>query len=141
MFYDWEDFSTFIYFSPFEVFLFLVAVTGTTFLLTVKLITESSFHLLTWWTVLSPLFIFDITSALFCMIVFIRQLQTGKIKKAVARAFFSFLRIATLFTTKVMVINKMNGLIYLTYSEITMPIMFLNFILCYRALLLREIPD
>lgn len=137
-FYTWNELSTFIRVTPFEVFLFLVAITGTSFLLTVKLITESSFHLFSWWTVLSPLFIFDIVSAYFCVIIFIRQLHTGEIREALKRAFFSFKRIILMYIAKVLLIHKMEGALILSYSEVTLPLLFLHFMLIYRSLKMHD---
>lgn len=133
MFYTYRELSNFIYVTPFEIFLFLISLTISSFLLTVKLISDSSYALLTWSTVLSPLFISDAISAYFCVIIFIRHYKTGAFKAAFIRAFFSLKRVCLLFVFKLLLAYKLDDNYAINYSEVFLPIFYIILLLVCRA--------
>lgn len=137
MFYTWAEVSEFLHITPFEILLFLIAVLISTLLLTIKLITETLFPFLSWWTVLSPLFIFDILSAYFGIIVFIRQYQTGAFRKAFVRAILPFKRFFLLVLLKMLLCYKIEENLPFNYSEVFLPLFYLIFILICRAFRIR----
>ncbi len=130
MFYSWHELSRFIYATPFEIFLFLLSLAASSLLLTVKLLTAAS---LSWWTTLSPVFLFDAASAYFCVIILIRQYQTGAFRAALLRAFFSLKRISLLFVFKLLLCAKLDDHYSINYSEVFLPLFYIAFLLMVRA--------
>lgn len=134
MFFTWKEVSDFFYVTPFELFLFLIALSTSSVLLTIKLVTESSYRLLSWYTVASPHFLFDLLSTYFCIIVFIRQFQTGAFHKAFVRLFFSLKRNFLLFMMKMLICFKLDGALDVKYAEILVSLFYLLFIAACRAI-------
>lgn len=130
MFYSWHELSRFIDATPFEIFLFLLSLAASSLLLTVKLLTAAS---LSWWTTLSPVFLFDAASAYFCVIILIRQYQTGAFRAALLRAFFSLKRISLLFVFKLLLCAKLDDHYSINYSEVFLPLFYIAFLLMVRA--------
>lgn len=134
MFYNWLELSDWINTTPFEIFMFIVSLYAFSILLTFKLCVVPLSELdISWWTVHSPLFIFDALSAYFCIIIFIRQNQAISFKEAIIRGFFSFKRIFLLFTFKMLLCLKLENQITINYSEAFLPLFYLIFVLMCRS--------
>ena len=130
MFQSWSELTIWLNTTLFEIFLFLISLLLSSIILAIKLEFSPQIGLK---TVFLPLYIFDILSAYFCMIIFIRQYQNNTFRAALIRAFFSFKRIVLMALFKYLLIAKLDGEISLSYSEIFLPFTYLLFVFTWRS--------
>ena len=130
MFISWRELTIWINTTLFECFLFLIAALISSIILAVKLEISPD---ISWRTVFAPLYLFDILSAYFCIIIFIRQYQNDPFRTALVRGFFSFKRILLLALFKLFLIFKLEGNLSFSYSEIFLPLTYLFFVFTWKS--------
>jgi len=135
MFYTWKEFSDWTNITLFEVFWFLIVILINSFLFTIKILVtyEPQFKWFSWWWAMSPLFLYDALSAYFCLIIFIRQYNTGVYRAALLRGFFAFKRISLLFLVKILLCYRLENAVQVSYMEIFLPLFYLTFMLIFRS--------
>ena len=130
MFLSWRELTIWINTTLFECFLFLVFALISTILLAFKLEFDPD---LSWKVVFAPLYLFDILSAYFCLIIFIRQYQNDPFRTALIRGFFSLKRITLMALFKLLLIYKLEGKLTMNYSEVFLPFTYLLLVFTWRS--------
>lgn len=123
--------SVYLLISPFQVFIWLTALLVTLVLVVLRV--EGIMPTLSWWVVMSPMFIADALNTYFCVIVLIRMYLDGVFKPAALRALWSFLVLTLGFTFKFLLCRKLMEPAQLEYSAVMSPVFVLLQLILIRA--------
>lgn len=133
MFYDWKEVSLWLNVTPFQIFMFLLSTTISSLLLTLKFSSEILFNTIPWIIVYGPFYVFEAIDAYFCLIIFVRQYQTGVFGPAFLRFFFNLKRLVLMVLFQLILSAKLKGTVRFSYSELFLPLFFLIFLFVCRA--------
>lgn len=114
-----------------QVFIWLTALLATLVLVVLRV--EEVFSAVSWWLVLSPMFIADALNTYFCVIVLIRMYLDGVLKPAALRALWSFSVLTLGFTFKFLLCRKLSEPSHLEYSAVMSPVFVLLQLILIRA--------
>lgn len=117
-----------------QVFIWLTALLATLVLVVLRV--EEVITAVSWWLVLSPMFIADALNTYFCVIVLIRMYLDGVLKPAALRALWSFSVLTLGFTFKFLLCRKLSELSepsHLEYSAVMSPVFVLLQLILIRA--------
>lgn len=120
-----------IYLFALQVFIWLTALLATLVLVVLRV--EEVFSAVSWWLVLSPMFIADALNTYFCVIVLIRMYLDGVLKPAALRALWSFSVLTLGFTFKFLLCRKLSEPSHLEYSAVMSPVFVLLQLILIRA--------
>ncbi|KAI2803901.1 Enolase-phosphatase E1 [Blomia tropicalis] len=109
MFYDWKEVSLWLNVTPFQIFMFLLSTTISSLLLTLKFSSEILFNTIPWIIVYGPFYVFEAIDAYFCLIIFVRQYQTGVFGPAFLRFFFNLKRLVLMVLFQLILSAKLKG--------------------------------
>ncbi|KAG0730485.1 Transmembrane protein 203 [Chionoecetes opilio] len=131
MFFSLRDLTSWLGVTVLEVFIWLTALLITLVLVVLRL--EEVMTSVSWWLVLSPMFIADALNTYFCVIVFIRMYLDGALKQAALRALWSFSVLTLGFTFKFLLCRKLTESSHLEYSAVMSPVFVLLQLILIRA--------
>lgn len=114
-----------------QVFIWLTALLITLVLVVLRV--EEVIISVSWWLVLSPMFIADALNTYFCVIVLIRMYLDGVLKPAALRALWSFSVLTLGFTFKFLLCRKLSEPSHLEYSAVMSPVFVLLQLILIRA--------
>lgn len=113
------------------MFIWLTALLATLVLVVLRV--EEVLSSVSWWLVLSPMFIADALNTYFCVIVLIRRYLDGVLKPAALRALWSFSVLTLGFTFKFLLCRKLSEPSHLEYSAVLSPVFVLLQLIVIRA--------
>ncbi|XP_050695151.1 transmembrane protein 203-like isoform X2 [Eriocheir sinensis] len=131
MFFSLRELTMWLGVSILEVFIWLTALLATLVLVVLRV--EEVFSAVSWWLVLSPMFIADALNTYFCVIVLIRMYLDGVLKPAALRALWSFSVLTLGFTFKFLLCRKLSEPSHLEYSAVMSPVFVLLQLILIRA--------
>lgn len=114
-----------------EMFIWLSCLIFTLILVVLKL--EGIMNGVSWWIILSPMFIADALNTYFCVIVLIRMYLDGVLKPAALRALWSFAVLTLIFIFKFLLCSKLMDDMRFEYSAVMSPIYILLKLIVIRA--------
>ncbi|XP_047501156.1 transmembrane protein 203-like [Penaeus chinensis] len=114
-----------------EMFIWLTAVLITLVLVVLRV--EEVMPRMSWWVVLSPMFIADALNTYFCVIVLIRMYLNGVLKPAALRALWSFSVLTLGFIFKFLLCKKLVKPTEFEYSAVMSPVFILLQLIMIRA--------
>lgn len=132
MFFTLKEIVRWLWMTAFELFLHLLALLVFTILLVIKVECPAC-STGTWWGVFSPLFICDGLNAYFCVIVFIRMNGEREYRRAGLRFLAAMFCISMLFTSKILICQKLTDRKQLSNSEVMIPMFLMLQIIMVRA--------
>lgn len=115
----------------FQMFIWLTAVLITLVLVVLRV--EEVMPRMSWWVVLSPMFIADALNTYFCVIVLIRMYLNGVLKPAALRALWSFSVLTLGFIFKFLLCKKLVKPTEFEYSAVMSPVFILLQLIMIRA--------
>lgn len=115
----------------FQMFIWLTAVLITLVLVVLRV--EGVMPRMSWWVVLSPMFIADALNTYFCVIVLIRMYLNGVLKPAALRALWSFSVLTLGFIFKFLLCKKLVKPTEFEYSAVMSPVFILLQLIMIRA--------
>ncbi|XP_068226114.1 transmembrane protein 203 [Palaemon carinicauda] len=119
-----------------EVFIWLTAILITLILVVLRV--ENVLPSLSWWLVLSPMFVADALNTYFCVIVLIRMYLEGVLKPAALRALWSFSVLTLGFIFKFLLCSKLQDPSQFEYSAVMSPVFILLQLIIIRACHLNQ---
>ena len=120
----------------FQVFIWLTAILVTLVLVVLK--KEAVLHDISFWLVVSPMFIADALNTYFCVIIFIRMYLEGMLRQAALRALWSFSVLALGFIFKFLLCTKLIDDSQFEYSAVMSPVFILLQLIIIRACHLNQ---
>lgn len=105
MFFSLWELTMWLGVTVLEMFIWLTAVLITLVLVVLRV--EEVMPRMSWWVVLSPMFIADALNTYFCVIVLIRMYLNGVLKPAALRALWSFSVLTLGFIFKFLLCKKL----------------------------------
>ena len=135
MFFTIKELKSWLLVSIFEVAMALTAAVVFSVLLVLKI---ENHIVAEWWTIFAPLFAFDILTAYFDIIVFIRLYLALDRSLAAKRLIINAVVILLLVIFKVLLCQKLEGTKHFPYSVIYTPLFVLLFLLLVRSCILSD---
>ncbi|XP_045115056.1 transmembrane protein 203-like [Portunus trituberculatus] len=131
MFFSLRELTAWLGVTVLEVFIWLTALLVTLVLVVLRV--EEVMPSVSWWLVISPMFIADALNTYFCVIVLIRMYLDGVFKPAALRALWSFSVLTLGFTFKFLLCRKLTDPSHLEYSVVMSPVFVLLQLILIRA--------
>lgn len=130
MFFSLIEIIKWLGLTTFEIFLHIVSIE----IFSVFAVLKHEGHIeWNWWVVFSPLFICDGVACYFAFIVFIRMYLERNIRSAAFRTLWSLTFIILLFVFKLLLCQKLERQVELTYAVVLSPLYILLNIIMMRA--------
>ncbi|XP_037798035.1 transmembrane protein 203-like [Penaeus monodon] len=131
MFFSLWELTMWLGVTVLEMFIWLTAVLITLVLVVLRV--EGVMPRMSWWVVLSPMFIADALNTYFCVIVLIRMYLNGVLKPAALRALWSFSVLTLGFIFKFLLCKKLVKPTEFEYSAVMSPVFILLQLIMIRA--------
>lgn len=131
MFFSLWELTMWLGVTVLEMFIWLTAVLITLVLVVLRV--EEVMPRMSWWVVLSPMFIADALNTYFCVIVLIRMYLNGVLKPAALRALWSFSVLTLGFIFKFLLCKKLVKPTEFGYSAVMSPVFILLQLIMIRA--------
>ncbi|XP_070000677.1 transmembrane protein 203 [Penaeus vannamei] len=131
MFFSLWELTMWLGVTVLEMFIWLTAVLITLVLVVLRV--EEVMPRMSWWVVLSPMFIADALNTYFCVIVLIRMYLNGVLKPAALRALWSFSVLTLGFIFKFLLCKKLVKPTEFEYSAVMSPVFILLQLIMIRA--------
>ncbi|XP_063609309.1 transmembrane protein 203-like [Penaeus indicus] len=131
MFFSLWELTMWLGVTVLEMFIWLTAVLITLVLVVLRV--EEVIPRMSWWVVLSPMFIADALNTYFCVIVLIRMYLNGVLKPAALRALWSFSVLTLGFIFKFLLCKKLVKPTEFEYSAVMSPVFILLQLIMIRA--------
>lgn len=131
MFFSFRELTDWLGVTALEVFIWLLAILITLVLVVLRV--ETVLPDLSWWVVLSPMFVADALNTYFCVIVLIRMYLDDDLKPAALRALWSFSVLTLGFIFKFLLCSKLEDPSQFEYSAVMSPVFILLQLIIIRA--------